>query len=257
MTDRHDRQQTQTDPAALNRRAFLRWAAASAVPAFTGVPGFAGRVLAADVPTPADVLGGPTTRPARPMARFPEKTDLILLTDRPPNLETPLRYFREDFTPNEAFFVRWHLGIVPTSIDTKTYRLKVTGNVDNALALSLDDLRKQFEPATVVAVNQCSGNGRGLFLPRVPGGQWENGALGNAKWTGVRLADVLKKAGVKTGSVDVTFGGMDKSPMPTVQPFVKSIPVDHPKLAEVILAYEMNGKPLPVLNGFPLRVVVP
>lgn len=227
----------------LDRRSLLRHALFGGGTMLLGGTGGVARLMAADA--------GPR------LVRFPEKTDLILLTDRPPNLETPIRYFREDFTPNEAFFVRWHLGITPTSVDTKTWRLDIGGNVNTPLSLSLDDLKSQYEAVSVAAVNQCSGNGRGLFTPRVTGGQWGNGAMGNALWKGVRLADVLKKAGVKAGSVDVTFGGMDRSPMPTVAPFVKSIPVDHPKLQEVILAYEMNGKPLPMLNGFPLRAVVP
>ncbi|MDB5297908.1 MAG: putative cytochrome dehydrogenase-related protein, partial [Phycisphaerales bacterium] len=246
---------------AMDRRAFFRWlaAAAAAGPAAALFPGAFGRLLASDVPTPADKagLGGAATRPARPLVRFPEKADLILLTDRPPNLETPIRFFREDLTPNEAFFVRWHLGGIPTSINSTTFRLTVGGHVGSPLSLSLDDLKKNFEPASIVAVNQCSGNGRALFAPRVPGGQWDNGGMGNAKWTGVRLADLLKKAGVKAGAVDVTFGGLDRSPLPTVAPFVKSIPVGHAKLSEAIVAYAMNDAPLPMLNGFPLRLVVP
>ena len=191
------------------------------------------------------------------MVRFPEKTDLILLTDRPPNLEMPAKYFREDLTPNEAFFVRWHLGIIPTSVDPATFRLTLGGHVDEPLSLSLDDLRKNFEPATVVAVCQCSGNSRALYEPRVTGGQWQNGAVGNARWTGVRLSDLLKRAKVKDGAVDVSFDGLDRGPMPTTPDFVKSLAYDHANAGEVIVAYEMNGKELPMLNGYPLRLVVP
>src|SRR4051794_23402871 len=209
---------------------------------------------AADASAPS---AGPATRPVLPLAKFPEKTELILLTDRPPNLETPIKYFREDLTPNEAMFVRWHLAVIPTRIDTATFRLKVGGHVENELSPSLAQLKKNFEPASVIAVNQCSGNGRSFFEPRVAGGQWGNGAVGNAKWTGVRLSDLLKKAGVKKGAVDVTFGGMDKAPLPTVVPFVKSLPIDHEKAGEAVIAYAMNDQPLPMLNGFPLRLVVP
>src|SRR3954449_10040623 len=112
------------------------------------------------------------------LVQFPQKLGLILHTDRPPNLETPLNYFREDLTPNEAFFVRWHLALVPTSIDEKTFRLVLKGHVDQPLSLSLESLKKDFEPASVVAVNQCSGNSRAHFEPRVPGGQWGDGAMG-------------------------------------------------------------------------------
>jgi cytochrome c553 len=139
----------------------------------------------------------------RPLARFPEKAPMILLTDRPPQLETPLRYFLEDFTPNEALFVRWHFAGIPTEVNGAAWRLDVTGSVNRPLQLSLDDLRHRFETVSLVAVNQCSGNSRGLFDPRVPGGQWRHGAMGNARWTGVRLKDMLDGAGVRARAVEV------------------------------------------------------
>jgi sulfite dehydrogenase (cytochrome) subunit A len=231
-----------------DRRDFLKVAAATGAAAL--VPATA---RAADVVTdPAPVL------PAKPeLARFPEKTDLILLTDRPPQLETPMKYFREDLTPNDAFFVRWHLGNIPTSVDTNAFRLSLSGHVDNELSLSLDDLRKTFEPVSVTAVCQCSGNSRSLYAPRVMGGQWGHGAVGNAKWTGVRLKDLLAKAKLKAGALEVTFNGLDVGPMPTIPDFVKSLSVEKSNEDDVIVAYAMNDKPLPMLNGFPLRLVVP
>ena len=144
----------------------------------------------------------------RRMAKFPEKTDLILLTSRPPQLETPLGYYKELITPNEALFVRWHIANVPTSVDMDTWRIKVGGNTEKELQVSMDDLKK-FERVSYTAVIQCSGNGRSLFEPRVAGGQWKNGAMGNVTWTGVRLRDVLNAAGVKAGTVDVSFDGLD------------------------------------------------
>ncbi|HWQ33752.1 MAG TPA: molybdopterin-dependent oxidoreductase [Blastocatellia bacterium] len=195
--------------------------------------------------------------PPPQLVRFPEKTELILLTDRPPQLETPLKYFRSDLTPNEAYFVRWHLANIPTSVDTKTYRLKITGHVNKPLELSLDDLRRKFTPVTQVVFNQCSGNSRSLFQPRIPGGQWKHGAMGNAKFTGVRLKDLLDAAGVKAGAVDVAFSALDRAPLPSVPNFVKSLEIDHARDGEVMVAYEMNGEPLPMLNGFPLRLIVP
>ena len=124
------------------------------------------------------------------LARYPQKTDLILLTDRPPQLETPLRYFQTDLTPNDAFFVRWHLSGIPTTVDLRTFRLEVSGQVTKPFSLPLQDLKRKFKPVSVVALAQCAGNSRSLFEPRVPGGQWGNGAMGNARWTGVRLKDV-------------------------------------------------------------------
>lgn len=209
------------------------------------------------------VAAGEKTPAGLANLRFPEKAPLIVLTDRPPNLETPIRYFREDLTPNEAFYVRWHLGITPTRVDVGEYRLKLAGHVQRPLELSLEQLRQDFEPVSVVAVNQCSGNSRSLYQPRMPGVQWGNGAVGNARWTGVRVKDLLAKAGVKAGAVDVTFNGMDAPTLPPAEnfagtpDFIKSLPLDRASDGEVMLAYEMNGKPLPMLNGFPLRVVVP
>lgn len=191
------------------------------------------------------------------MVKFPEKTDLILLTDRPPNLEMPAKYFREDLTPNEAFFVRWHLANIPTSVDPATFRLTVGGHVDKPLSLSLEELKKDFEAVSTVAVCQCSGNSRSLYEPRVNGGQWGNGAVGNAKWTGVRLSDLLKRAGVKAGAVDVSVRGLDRAPMPTTPDFVKSLAYEKANDPEVMVAYAMNDAELPMLNGYPLRLVVP
>ncbi len=190
------------------------------------------------------------------LVRFPEKTDMILLTSRPPQLETPLRYFRELITPNEAVFVRWHIANLPTSVDLREWRLKIGGNTERQLELSLDDLRR-FEKVSYTAVVQCSGNSRSFFDPRVPGGQWGNGAMGNVTWAGVRLKDVLGKAGIKAGSVDVSFNGLDSPPLPSVPDFVKSLPVDKALEEDIMIAYEMNGTYLPMLNGFPARLVVP
>ena len=191
------------------------------------------------------------------LVQYPEKLPLRLLTDRPPQLETPLEYYVHDLTPNEAFYVRWHLSEIPTRIDLDSYRLQLGGHVDKALSLSLDDLRKQFEPVTVIAVNQCSGNQRSFFEPHVAGAQWLNGAVGCARWTGVRLKDLLAAAKVRSGALEVTFQGLDKPPTSTVANFVKSLSLEHANQDEVMLAYEMNGAPLPILNGFPLRMVVP
>jgi DMSO/TMAO reductase YedYZ molybdopterin-dependent catalytic subunit len=185
------------------------------------------------------------------------KDSMLLLTDRPPNIETPLKYFLQDYTPNKVFFVRWHLSGLPTSVDTDTFRLRVGGNVSKEVALSLNDLKTKFTPVTITALCQCSGNSRSFFDPRVPGGQWKNGAMGNAKWTGVRLKDILAYAGAKPGSMGVSFNGLDVPPMPTIADFEKSISYDHANDGEVMVAYEMNGEPLPLLNGYPLKLVVP
>ena len=192
----------------------------------------------------------------RKMMRFPEKTNLIVLTQRPVQLETPIPYFKELITPNKALFVRWHISQVPTSVDLNLWRLKVGGNTEKELQLSMDDL-KQFERVSYTAVIQCSGNGRSFFEPRVAGGQWKNGAMGNVTFAGARLRDILNKAGIKAGSVDVSFDGLDRAPLPSVPDFVKSLPVDKALEDDILVAYEMNGEYMPLLNGFPARLVVP
>jgi DMSO/TMAO reductase YedYZ molybdopterin-dependent catalytic subunit len=193
----------------------------------------------------------------RKLARFPQKTDLILLTSRPPQLETPIAYFRELVTPNDALFVRWHLANIPTSIDTAQWRLRISGNIEKEIEFSMDDLRSKFEAVSYTAVIQCSGNGRSFFDPKIPGGQWKNGAMGNTTWTGARLKDILNAAGIKAGSQDVAFNGLDSGTLPTVPDFVKSLSVDKALEEDILVAYEMNGRPLLMLNGFPARLIVP
>src|SRR5712672_1845323 len=121
----------------------------------------------------------------------------------------------------------------------------------------MHDLLHDFPQFETAAVNQCSGNSRGLFNPRVTGGEWANGAMGNALWRGVRLKDVLDRAGVAAGAVQVRFRGLDTGVLPQTPNFIKSLAVDQARDGEVMIAYEMNGEPLPLLNGFPLRLVVP
>ncbi|WP_091926671.1 molybdopterin-dependent oxidoreductase [Methylobacterium sp. yr668] len=199
--------------------------------------------------------GGPEQRAVT--TAFPGKGAMILQRTRPPLLETPFAVFDEGvFTPNDRFYVRWHWAEIPTAIDVPSFRLTVRGHVETALSLSLDALANmpRFE---IAAVNQCSGNSRGLFVPRVPGAQWANGAMGNALWTGVRLKDVLDRAGVRGGAVQVRFAGLDEPVVSDAPHFRKSLALDHARDGEVMIAYAMNGAQLPLLNGFPLRLVVP
>lgn len=193
----------------------------------------------------------------RELVKYPQKRPLIVQTARPPQLETPFSVFNEGvITPNDAFFVRYHLANVPLDIDVSAFRLEVKGKVNTPLSLSLDELKK-FEAVETIAVNQCSGNSRGFFQPRVGGGQLGNGAMGNAKWKGARLKDVLEKAGVAAGAKQVVFNGLDTPVLPQTPDFIKALPVDQALDGEILVAYEMNGEPLPVLNGFPVRLVVP
>jgi DMSO/TMAO reductase YedYZ molybdopterin-dependent catalytic subunit len=180
------------------------------------------------------------------------------LTSRPPQFETPFSVFNEGvLTPNDAFFVRYHLADIPLEIDSETFRVEVKGKVDKPLSLSISDLKTGFEPAEIIAVNQCSGNSRGFFEPRVGGGQFGNGAMGNARWKGVPLKAVLDRAGVQAGALQISFNGLDSPVLPETPDFVKALDVDHARDGEVMIAYAMNGEDLPWLNGFPVRLVVP
>jgi DMSO/TMAO reductase YedYZ molybdopterin-dependent catalytic subunit len=217
-----------------------------------------------DAAKPLETFTGPGANPhwnsVGPYVTEPQKAPLILLTDRPVQLETPRHYFRTVFTPNEAFYVRWHLAEIPNRVDLAEWKLRVEGNVNKPAAFNLSELMQKFKPASVAAVNQCSGNSRSQLQPRVPGGQWGNGAMGNAMWTGVRLRELLDAAGVKSGSVQVQFEGLDTGAGPKglgSNRFMKSLDLTNAALDETIVAYLMNGEPLPMLNGFPVRLVVP
>jgi DMSO/TMAO reductase YedYZ molybdopterin-dependent catalytic subunit len=205
----------------------------------------------------AETITLPFDNGERPLVKYPQKREMIGLTSRPPQLETPFSVFNDGvITPNDAFFVRYHLAGLPYDLDPDTFTLEIKGKVDKPMKFSLADIRKM--PSTeIVAVNQCSGNSRGFFTPRVAGGQLGNGAMGNARWKGVPLKMVLDKAGVQAGAKQVVFNGMDGPVADKTPDFAKALGIDHARDGEVMLAYAMNGEYLPFLNGFPLRLVVP
>lgn len=217
-------------------------------------------LLGSLVPSPlrADSVTLPFENGERPLQAFPQKRPLLVLTTRPPQLETPFAVFNEhDLTPNDAFFVRWHLSSLPTSIETQDFRLTVRGKVREPLTLMLDELKEQFDPVEVTAVCQCAGNSRGLVDPRVRGGQWGHGAMGSAVWTGIRLSDLLQRAGLESTARQVRFDGLDQAVFAGTPDFIKALDLDVAMRRDVLVAYAMNGAPLPMLNGFPLRLVVP
>jgi len=204
------------------------------------------RALAADAVPGADELG-----------TLAGKKPLIRRSWRPPNYETQLADLVPAYTPNDVFFVRYHLAVIP-EIDVDTWRLKVGGSgAQKPLVLTLHDLKHDYERVSLAAVNQCSGNRRGLFTPRVPGVQWGHGALGNAEWSGVRLRDVLKRAGVAADAVEVVFDGADGPVLAATPDFLKSIPLERALDENTLIAFEMNGHALPHWNGAPARLVVP
>jgi DMSO/TMAO reductase YedYZ molybdopterin-dependent catalytic subunit len=200
----------------------------------------------------------PIVNGKRNLVAFPEKRPLIVLTSRPPQLETPFEVFNEGvITPNDAFFVRYHNAGIPTSIDGDKHVIKIGGNaVGKPFELTTADLRTQYKPVEIVAVNQCSGNSRGLFSPRVTGGQLTNGAMGNARWVGVPLKDILAKAEPKSSAKQVAFNGLDTAIFEAGD-FVKALDMNQAMDPDVLVAYSMNGTDLPMLNGYPVRLVVP
>jgi sulfite dehydrogenase len=237
-----------TDPLAHGgRRRFLRGA---------------GAVIAAAGSLPLHALAATTSQDfangTRELVAYPQKRPLMRITTRPPHLETPFSVFNDGvITPNDAFFVRYHLANIPLSIDVNTYRLRVHGHVGTELSLSLGDLQRIGAPAEIVAVNQCSGNSRGYSAPRVFGAQLGNGSMGNARWVGVPLRAVLQKAGVMAGSQQVTFNGLDSPVLPSTPDFIKALDIDVALQPDVLLAWSMNGTDIPMLNGYPLKLIVP
>ncbi len=236
---------------SVSRRRFLAGAGALGVAEVAG----SSSARAAD-PNTVEL---PFVNGSRPLTSdFPQKSNMILQRTRPPLLETPFEVFDQGvLTPSERFYVRWHLANIPTSIDPTTFQLVIRGHVDKTVRLTLDDITSKFGRFEIVAVNQCSGNGRGFFSPRVPGGEWANGAMGNARWTGVRLKDLLDYAGVRAGAMQVRFSGLETGVIQATPNFKKSLAIDHARDGEVMVAYLMNDQPLPLLNGYPIRLVVP
>ena len=177
----------------------------------------------------------------------------IVRSGRPQDLETPVALLDSWITPNDRFFVRSHL-YTPT-IDATAWRLAVDGEVERPLDLTLDELRRIPQESRVVTL-ECAGNGRAFYDPPVAGVQWQKGAVGTARWTGVRLADILNRARLKPSARFVVLNGADE-PIAAIPDFVRQIPLEKALDPDTLLAYEMNGLPLPVANGFPLRAIVP
>jgi len=224
-----------------------------------------GLLLAGTMPRIAAAAGVPLVEGLPPgeydtavLDALPGKKPLIKLSYRPPNYEAPLSYFGSEITPNDEFFVRYHLADIPEQIDPQKWRLRVGGEAAaTPFELSLSDLQGGFEQVEVTAVCQCSGNRRGLSDPHVPGVQWGVGAMGNAVWRGVRLKDVLAKAGLRGDAIELVLNGADGPVLEKTPDFVKSLPVWKGLDENTIIAHSMNGAKLPHFNGAPARLIVP
>ncbi|MHC3994142.1 molybdopterin-dependent oxidoreductase [Thiomicrolovo sp. ZZH C-3] len=226
----------------MKRRSFLKGALAGAGVTALGPEAFA--------------AGQPVDNRKISSIPFPQKRPMITYSDRPPLLESPRYVFAHPVTPNDMFFVRWHMPDIPTHIDLDTFRIKVNGLVERELSLSVDQLKNEYEPVEVYAVLQCGGNSRSAFKPTAGGIQWGSGAMGCARWKGVRLRDILERAGLKKEAEWVGFNGSETAAYYETPNFVRELHLeeigDH-----VIVAYEMNGEDLPYLNGYPVRLVIP
>lgn len=221
----------------------------------------AGGIRGGDPASAADSLG-PAALPSgtlqsAQLAALPGKLPLIKKSFRPPNFETPVRFFNEAFTPNDAFFVRYHLADIP-QVGVQNWKLAIAGDaLDKPFEITYEELLRDFEQVEVAAVCMCSGNRRGLSQPHVPGVQWGHGAIGNARWRGVRLRDLLTKAGLRKDALEIVFDGADRGVLDSTPDFVKSIPAWKAMEENTLVALEMNGEKLPHWNGFPARIMVP
>ncbi len=179
--------------------------------------------------------------------------DLITISPAPRDLEMPVEDFIDEITPVEHFFVRCHT-MIP-QVKLADWKLEIAGLVERPVFLTLADL-KRFPRAELVSVLECAGNGRSFYRPTVAGAQWRFGSVGNARWTGVRLKDVLEKCGVKPAATQLLLDGADV-PFVKMPKFQRTLEIAKAMHPDTLLAWEMNGKPLTSDHGFPLRVIAP
>jgi sulfite oxidase len=200
------------------------------------------------------VAGGTLFAQSPRPAVAPGKEGLLVRSLRPPDYETPVALLDSWITPIEHFYVRSHLP-VPPALDAAAWTLQVEGDVATPVTLSMDDIRRM--PAVTQTMTlECAGNGRAFFNPPVAGIQWEKGAVGTARWTGVRMADVLKRAGIRSTGKFVLMNGADRA-LGSMQDFIRQVPVEKAMHQDTLIAYEMNDQPVPPLHGFPLRAIIP
>lgn len=185
---------------------------------------------------------------------------LIIRQQQPINLEMPFDQLDSYLTPTELFYIRSHFPA--PNIDVASYRLRIDGAVRNPLAVSYQELR-EMPSETRIATLECAGNNRVFLIPQVRGAQWELGAVGNAKWTGVPLRVLLERAGLEDDACEVVLEGADRGtpaeePIPPVPiTYARSVPREKAVQPEVLIAYQMNGRDIPRDHGYPVRAIVP
>ena len=242
---------------SVNRRSFLGGTGLAAVGALVG----------SSAPLVLDLPGGlvvkaqaqPATPPAPPPMNYPGKSDkLVVLGERPLVAETPEHMLDDDTTPIDKFFVRNNGPIPEAAKDADNWKIVIDGEVNQKLELTLADLKSKFRNVTRRLVLECGGNGRSFFTPQARGNQWTNGGVGCAEWTGVRLIDVLNAAGAKSTAVFTGHYGIDRSLAdPTKDAISRGVPIKKALDPNNLIAFAMNGQPLPHIHGGPVRLIIP
>lgn len=235
------------------RRTFLTGAAgAGALAALADVPGALAQAPAA-APAPAPIPG------AIPNAEVLKGKDMSVFkthSERPLTGSVPAEHHDFDVTPTDRMFVRNNL--LTPAIDAAKHRLTIKGLVERELTFSVDDLKRQFKPVTIQAMLECAGAGRTAYQPTPRGTPWfPTGGMGCPKWTGVRLADVLRAAGVRANAVHVAGQGADFGEVATAAPVIRSIPISKAMEPNTLIVWDINGAPLPPVHGYPIRLLVP
>ncbi|BBK34771.1 sulfite dehydrogenase (cytochrome) subunit SorA apoprotein [Stella humosa] len=243
------------DALVFGRRGLLKGAGLAAMGAAVGgaIP-FAGNLPTGLVPgAMAQAAAGPK------ILKMDGKADLVLLGDRPLVAETPEYLLDDDVTPTDKFFIRNNGQVPEPTANPDAWELTIDGEVNTPLKLTLGELKKRFPHVTYRLQLECGGNGRAAFSPEARGNQWTNGGVGNAEWTGVRLRDVLQAAGVKPSAVYTGNYAADPHLSGDASRITLSrgVPIAKAMEEHTILAFAMNGQPLPPVHGFPLRVIAP
>ena len=231
-----------------DRRGFLRGAGLAAVAAMVG----------ASIPFHRNMPAGLIPAVFAEEGVLVGKDGLTLLNDRPVNAETPPHLLDDPITPTSRHFIR-NNGMPPSEVDADAWTFTVDGLVDRPMTLSIADLRSRFEVVTRALAIECGGNGRAFFDPPARGNPWTYGAVACSEWTGVRLKDVLKAAGVQPNVVYTAHVGADAhlSGQPDKLPISRGVPIAKAMTDNVLIAFGQNGGPIHPMNGAPLRLVVP
>ena len=193
-----------------------------------------------------------------PFKMFNKHKDMIVLNDKPWNIEAQAHLLDDNITPNSCMFIR-NNGLVPEGNDAKKWTLTIDGeSVVNKKTYTLAELKSKFEQHTYQVTIECGGNGRSEFNPPAKGNQWTVGAVHCASWTGVRLRDVLKDAGIKSNAVYIGYHATDLhlSRDPNKEPISRGCPMWKANENETLLAFKMNGEDIPLIHGYPLRLIV-